>query len=108
MRSLPPSQPSPLKGRGLRLALSHPKFAAQHRFNAGIIVDTPMLDVRFRNGRNLGKVEENFAASLRPGNSFIFAGMALEVESIKDLDLIVRAAKKAANRSPAIWARGCR
>jgi ATP-dependent helicase Lhr and Lhr-like helicase len=77
--------------------LSHPKFAAQHRFNAGIIVDTPMLDVRFRNGRNLGKVEENFAATLRPGDGFIFAGMALEVESIKDLDLYVRAAKKAAS-----------
>ena len=44
--------------------LSHPKFAAQHRLNAGIIVEAPMLDVRFRNGRKLGKVEELFAASL--------------------------------------------
>jgi ATP-dependent helicase Lhr and Lhr-like helicase len=77
--------------------LSHPKFAAQHRFNAGIIVDTPMLNVRFRNGRNLGKVEEDFAAALRPGDSFIFAGMALEVESVKDMDLIVRAAKTASS-----------
>lgn len=77
--------------------IAHPKFAAQHRFNAGIIVDTPMLDVRFRNGRTLGKVEEDFAASLRPGDSFIFAGMALEVESVKDMDLIVRAAKKASS-----------
>ncbi|WP_374612924.1 ligase-associated DNA damage response DEXH box helicase [Sphingorhabdus sp.] len=76
--------------------LSHPKFAAQHRFNAGIIVDAPMLDVRFKNGRSLGRVEEYFAAPLRPGDSFIFAGMALEVEAIRDLDLIVRAAKKAA------------
>lgn len=76
--------------------LTHPKFAAQYRLNAGIIVDLPMLDVSFRNGRKLGKVEENFAAQLRPGNSFIFAGLALEVESIKDTDLIVRAAKKAA------------
>jgi ATP-dependent helicase Lhr and Lhr-like helicase len=76
--------------------LSHPKFAAQHRFNAGIIVDTPMFDVRFRNGRKLGKVEESFASSLRPDDGFIFAGMALEVESIKDMDLYVRAAKKAA------------
>ena len=33
---------------------------------------------------------------MRPGDSFIFAGMALEVEAILDLDLIVRAAKKAA------------
>jgi ATP-dependent helicase Lhr and Lhr-like helicase len=76
--------------------LSHPKFIAQHRFNAGIIVDVPMLNVRFKNGRSLGKVEENFGATLSPGNTFTFAGMALEVESVKDMDLIVRAAKKAA------------
>ncbi len=76
--------------------IAHPKFVTQHRFNAGIIVDAPMLSVRFRNGRNLGKVEESFAATLSPGNTFTFAGLALEVESIKDLDLIVRAAKKAA------------
>jgi ATP-dependent helicase Lhr and Lhr-like helicase len=80
--------------------LAHPQFAAQHRFNAGIIVDAPMLDVRFRNGRSLGRVEENFAATLSPGNTFTFAGLALEVESIKDLDLIVRAAKKEAANIP--------
>ena len=83
-----------------RWRLSHPKFAAQFRFNAGIIVDSPMLDVRFRNGRKLGKVEEGFAATLSPGNAFTFAGMALEVEQIKDLDLIVRAAKKQAPNIP--------
>lgn len=82
------------RAKGWRLA--HPKFAAQHRFNAGIIVDAPMLDVRFRNGRSLGRVEENFASQLRPGDAFIFAGMAVEVEAIRDLDVIVRAAKKAA------------
>ncbi len=76
--------------------LAHPKFAAQHRLNAGIIVDSPMLDVRFRNGRSLGRVEENFAAQLTPGDTFIFAGMGLEVERIKDLDLVVKASSKAA------------
>ncbi len=77
--------------------LSHPKFIAQHRFNAGIIVDAPMLNVRFRNGRNLGKVEESFAATLSPRDTFFFAGISLEVEAIKDLDLIVRACKAAKN-----------
>ena len=80
--------------------LSHPRFAAQHRLNAGIIVDSLMLDVRFRNGRKLGEVEEGFAATLSPGNAFTFAGMALEVEQIKDLDLIVRAASKQAPNIP--------
>ena len=76
--------------------LTHPEHAHRHRMNAGIIVDSEMLTVRFRNGRNLGKVEERFAASLSAGDTFIFAGMALEVESIKDMDLVVRAAKKGA------------
>ncbi len=91
-----PTPTPPLKGRGFMWRLAHPKFAVQHRFNAGIIVDAPMLDVRFKNGRSLGQVEENFASQLRPGDAFIFAGMALEVEAVRDLDLIVRAAKKAA------------
>ena len=92
---LPTLSPKGERVNGWRL--SHPKFAAQHRFNAGIIVDAPMLDVRFRNGRSLGRVEESFAASLRPGDSFIFAGIALQVESIKDLELYVRAAKTASS-----------
>lgn len=74
--------------------LTHPEHAARHRLNAGIIVDAEMSHVRFRNGRELGKVEESFGASLRPGDTIRFAGMDLEVESLRDLDLIVRAAKK--------------
>ena len=76
--------------------LTHPEHAQLHRMNAGIIVDAEMIEIRFRNGRSLGKVEEQFAASLRTGDTFRFAGMDLEVESFRDLDLIVRAAKRAA------------
>src|SRR3546814_3437515 len=53
--------------------VSHPRFVQQHRLNAGIIVDKPVLDVRFANGRKLGTVEEGFAATLRPGDSFFFS-----------------------------------
>ena len=76
--------------------LSHPNQAARHRMNAGIIVDSEMLTVRFKNGRSLGKVEERFAAQLSPGDTFFFAGMSLEVEGVKDMDVIVRAARKSA------------
>ncbi|MDP3858355.1 MAG: ligase-associated DNA damage response DEXH box helicase [Stagnimonas sp.] len=79
-----------------RWRLTHPEHAARHRLNAGIIVDSEMIEIRFRNGRSLGKVEEQFAASLRNGDTFRFAGMDLEVESLKDLELIVRAAKSSA------------
>jgi ATP-dependent helicase Lhr and Lhr-like helicase len=76
--------------------LTHPEHAQRHRMNAGIIVDAEMIEIRFRNGRSLGKVEEQFAASLRNGDTFRFAGLDLEVEALKDLELIVRAAKSAA------------
>ena len=75
--------------------LAHPKFAQAYRLNAGIIVDAAMLEVRFKNGRSLGRVEENFAAQLAPGDTFVFAGMGLEVERIKDMDLLVKASSKA-------------
>ena len=76
--------------------LTHPEHAARHRINAGIIVDSEMLEVRFRNGRSLGRVEEGFAASLSSGDTFSFAGLNLEVEGIKDMDIVVRASSKAA------------
>ncbi|MBC2669910.1 ligase-associated DNA damage response DEXH box helicase [Novosphingobium piscinae] len=75
--------------------LTHPEHAARHRLNAGIIVDAEMLEVRFRNGRSLGRVEESFGATLAPGDTFRFAGMDLEVETLRDLELTVRAAKRA-------------
>ena len=80
---------------GGKWRLTHPQFAARHRLNAGIIVDAEMIEVRFRNGRSLGRVEENFAASLGPGDTFRFAGMDLEVESMRDGELLVRGARRA-------------
>jgi len=76
--------------------VSHPKFIAQHRLNAGIIVEATMLTVRFKNGRSLGKVEEGFAASLTSGDTFFFAGMSLEVVGISTEDLLVRATARPA------------
>src|SRR3546814_10044096 len=64
--------------------------------NAGIIVEATMLNVRFRNGRKLGKVEEGFAATLSHGDTFFFAGLSLEVEKIDTEDLIVRATTRPA------------
>lgn len=81
--------------------LSHPEQAQRHRLNAGIIIDSEMLDVRInagrgRGGRSLGKVEERFAASLRPGDTFAFAGMSLEVIRLQEMEVVVRAARGSA------------
>jgi ATP-dependent Lhr-like helicase len=76
--------------------VSHPRFVAQHRLNAGIIVEATMLTVRFKNGRSVGKVEESFAATLSPRDTFFFAGMSLEVERMDTEDLVVRATTRPA------------
>jgi len=76
--------------------ITRPQVAAQHRMNAGIIVDAPMMDVRFKNGRSLGKVEEGFASTLVVGDHIFFAGLGLEVVAMKDSDILVRASAKSA------------
>ncbi|WP_114954553.1 ligase-associated DNA damage response DEXH box helicase [Sphingosinicella terrae] len=88
------------RGSDGRWRVSHPRFVQQHRMNAGIIVDAPVLDVRFRNGRRLGTVEEAFAAPLSVGDTFFFAGLTLEVERMTAAEIIVHASSKAA-RIPA-------
>ena len=85
--------------------IAHPRLITQHRMNAGIIVDAPTLDVRFKNGRRLGSVEEYFASTLTVGDTFAFAGMSLEVEAMRDLDLIVRATSKPARIPSYVGAR---
>jgi ATP-dependent Lhr-like helicase len=76
--------------------IARPQIAQQHRLNAGVIVEQPLLTVRFRNGRKLGTVEEGFASALTQGDRFFFAGLSLEVEQFKDTDIIVRASSKSA------------
>jgi ATP-dependent helicase Lhr and Lhr-like helicase len=79
-----------------RWRITKPAVAAQHRLNAGIIVDNPMMDVRFKNGRMLGKVEEGFASTLTVGDHIFFSGLSLQVDRIKDGDITVHASTKEA------------
>ena len=90
-----------VRDRGGVWRLTHPEQGQRHRMNAGIIIDSEMLDVRIhagrgRGGRSLGKVEERFAASLSPGDTFAFAGMSLEVVKLQDMEIVVTAAKTSA------------
>lgn len=76
--------------------VSHPRFVAQHRLNAGIIVDSVTLGVRFKNGRRLGTVDEYFASTLSVGDTFFFAGLSLEVDRMDTTELWVRATTRPA------------
>jgi len=79
-----------------RWRITRPAIAAQHRMNAGVIVEQPMMDVRFKGGRKLGRIEEGYASTLAPGDHIFFAGLSLEVLSLKDTDIIVQASSKQA------------
>jgi ATP-dependent helicase Lhr and Lhr-like helicase len=75
--------------------ISHPSVAQQYRLNVGTIVEAPMLNVRLgrpgrpgapsaRGGRVLGQIEEYFLETLKPGDTFRFAGQVLRFAAIRD------------------------
>ncbi|WP_379063348.1 ligase-associated DNA damage response DEXH box helicase [Mesorhizobium sp. UC22_110] len=78
--------------------VTHPRIAQQYRLNVGTIVEMPELNVRYvrqgrgmagRGGPVLGKIEEYFAETLRPGDNFLFAGKVLHFEGIRENECIV-------------------
>ncbi|HEX4173281.1 MAG TPA: ligase-associated DNA damage response DEXH box helicase, partial [Acetobacteraceae bacterium] len=64
-----------------RVQVRSERVARQHRMNIGTIVEAPQIRVRLvgkrRNGPVLGEVEEYFVNTLRPGDTFMFAGRLL-------------------------------
>ncbi|WP_448582958.1 ligase-associated DNA damage response DEXH box helicase [Thermaurantiacus sp.] len=87
-----------VEGPDGRFRLAHPRLAAQHRANAGVIVEAPVVAVRLGRGRALGTIEEWFASQLQIGDSFAFAGLTLEVTGHAEGELLTRLSR----RPPAI------
>ncbi|MBK5921522.1 DNA ligase-associated DEXH box helicase [Rhodothalassium salexigens] len=81
-----------------------PKVVRQYRMNAGTIVDAPVLEVKFKNGRVLGTVEEWFALGLSPGDTFMFAGQVLAFEALDQRGLIVAKPRRGAEPMVPIYA----
>ena len=81
-----------------RYRVSHPRLVQQHRLNAGVILDAPMLEVKLGR-RSLGRVEESFAEQLAPGDTFLFSGRVLEFERLEKTTLYARLA---ATREPMV------
>ncbi len=70
-----------------RWQLRDPRQAARIRMNIGTILDTDLLAVRLKNrrgGKPLGEVEEHFAASLSPGDTFLIGGRVVRYEGLRD------------------------
>jgi ATP-dependent Lhr-like helicase len=87
-----------------RWRIAHPAVAQRYRMNVGTIVEADMLKVRLvrsrsggaghtgpiaRGGRLLGQVEEYFAETLVPGDTFVFAGEILKYEAMAEDEIYV-------------------
>ncbi len=72
--------------------LRDPRIAAVIRQNLGTIIDIDTLKVRLKGrfgGTPLGEVEEGFAASLLPGDTFLIGGEVVRYEGLKELTVEV-------------------
>nr|WP_154335571.1 ligase-associated DNA damage response DEXH box helicase [Paracoccus sp. S-4012] len=71
--------------------LRDPRAVRDLRMNIGTIVEAEMVKVRLRGrgGKPLGEVEEAFAATLVPGDTFLFGGRTVRYEGMRELTLEV-------------------
>lgn len=79
--------------------LRDPRAAQRIRMNIGTIQDTDTLKVRMkrnRGGKPLGEIEEGFAATLTPGDTFLIGGQIVKYEGLREMTVEVSrdAAKK--------------
>ncbi|MGJ8621659.1 MAG: ligase-associated DNA damage response DEXH box helicase [Yoonia sp.] len=80
--------------------LRDPRAAQRIRMNIGTIQDTDTLKVRLRgNFKPLGEVEESFAATLTPGDTFLIGGQVVRYENLKEMTVEV---SRRADKTPKI------
>src|SRR6056297_2490979 len=82
--------------------LRDPRSARLIRMNIGTIQDADLLKVRLRKsrgGKPLGEVEEAFAASLTPGDTFLIGGQIVRYEGLREMTVEV---SRDAARTPKI------
>ena len=72
--------------------LRDPRLAQKIRMNIGTIQDTDTLKVRMKNrtgGQPLGEIEEAFAATLTPGDTFVIGGQVVRYENLREMTVEV-------------------
>ncbi|MBD1203974.1 MAG: ligase-associated DNA damage response DEXH box helicase [Rhodobacteraceae bacterium] len=81
-----------LQEKNGRWQLRDPRSAALIRQNLGTIIDTETLKVRLKNrfgGTPLGEVEEGFASTLTPGDTFLIGGEIVRYEGLREMTVEV-------------------
>ena len=81
------------------------KIIRRHRMSIGTIANDTMMKVKYLKGASLGGIEEWFITKMNPGDTFWFAGRALELVRIKDMTAYVRRANTSKAKVPS-WMGG--
>lgn len=77
--------------------LRDPRATRNIRMNIGTIQDTDTLKVKFKNSfKPIGEIEEGFAATLTPGDTFLIGGQIVRYDGLREMTVVVTkdAAKK--------------
>ncbi|QEL19642.1 ligase-associated DNA damage response DEXH box helicase [Limnoglobus roseus] len=88
-----------------RYVVADAKIARRHRQSVGTITSDASTEVRFLRGGRLGTVEESFAARLKAGDRFPFAGRVLEFVRLYQMTVWVRRTVRPATTVPR-WSGG--
>lgn len=81
------------------------KIIRRHRMSIGTIASDTMMRVKYMKGASLGGIEEWFITKMNPGDTFWFAGRALELVRIKDMTAYVRRSNTSKAKVPS-WMGG--
>ncbi|MEL7021326.1 MAG: DNA ligase-associated DEXH box helicase, partial [Bacteroidota bacterium] len=76
-------------------------IAMRHRLSIGTIVSDTLVEVKYKNGKKIGVIEERFAGSLSKGDTFMFSGRFLEVVRMRGMQLTVKNSRKRNTHTPA-------
>ena len=79
------------------------RVARRHRMSLGTIVSDAVVQVRFLRGGRLGTIEETFAARLKPGDTFLFAGRLLEFIRLHEMTVWVKISRKKTGNQVPRW-----
>ncbi|MBK9254701.1 MAG: ligase-associated DNA damage response DEXH box helicase [Saprospiraceae bacterium] len=75
-------------------------IAQRHKLSIGTIASDTMIQIKLLKGTRLGSVEEWFVSQLNPGDSFWFAGHALELIRVKEMTAQVRYSQSDTGKIP--------
>ncbi len=88
-----------------RWIVASERMARMHRLSVGTITGDGVVGLVTTGGKKLGTIEESFIGKLHPGDTFVFAGRAVQLVNVRQMKATVRQVSRRAGSVPQ-WAGG--